>query len=96
MDLTSIALSDPSSSVRQFAPASEFLVLEFLDHVAEFERRPQLQRHVLHHHLAVQQEEGLAVDLLQGRRIHYSDSMPVTFHSSLQDITVGNSYISVR
>lgn len=35
--------------------------------VGELERRPQLQTHVLHHHVTAQQEQGLAIDLLQGR-----------------------------
>lgn len=32
--------------------------------VGELERGPQLQPHVLHHHVAAQQKQGLAVDLL--------------------------------
>lgn len=44
---------------------SQAALFEPVDVVAQFERRPQLQSQVLHHHLALQQEQGVAVYLLQ-------------------------------
>ena len=44
---------------------SVFLVFEFLDHVTELKCRAKLQWHVFHHHLAVQEEEGLSVNFLK-------------------------------
>lgn len=45
---------------------SELALLQPVNVVGELERGPQLQPHVLHHHVAAQQEQGLAVDLLWG------------------------------
>lgn len=39
--------------------------LELVDVEGEFEGRAELQAHVLHHHVAAQQQEGLAVNLLE-------------------------------
>lgn len=41
-------------------------LFEPFDVVAELQRRPQLQAQVLHHHLALQEEQGVSVDLLKG------------------------------
>ena len=39
--------------------------LEPVNDVAQLESRPQFQTHVLHHHVAVEQQQGLAVYFLQ-------------------------------
>lgn len=44
---------------------SQAALFEPVDVVTQFERRAQLQSQVLHHHLAFQQEQGVAVYLLQ-------------------------------
>lgn len=41
-------------------------LFEFVDVVAEFQRRPQLQPQIFHHHLAFQQEQSISVNLLKG------------------------------
>lgn len=43
---------------------SELALLQSVNVVAELECGPQLQTHVLHHHVTAQQEQGLAVNLL--------------------------------
>lgn len=43
---------------------SQFSLFEPLDVVAQFERRPQLQTHVLHDHVAPQQHQSTAVNLV--------------------------------
>lgn len=50
--------------------------LELVDVEGEFEGGAELQAHVLHHHVAAQQQEGLAVNLLErteGRKEGGSD-----------------------
>lgn len=50
---------------RQDVPRlSQFALFEPLDVVAQFERRPKLQTHVLHDHVAPQQHQSAAVDLV--------------------------------
>ena len=44
---------------------SSFLGLEFADNMAEFEGGPEFEAHVLHHHVTVEKQQGLAVDFLQ-------------------------------
>lgn len=58
------ALSAPPLSCQAVSSCSELALLQPVNVVGEFERGPQLQPHVLHHHVAAQQEQGLAVDLL--------------------------------
>lgn len=53
-------------TVRAASPCSELALFQPVNVVGELERGPQLQTHVLHHHVTAQQQEGLAVDLLQG------------------------------
>lgn len=43
---------------------SEFSLLQPVNVKGELEGGPQLQAHVLHHHVTAQQEQGLAIDLL--------------------------------
>lgn len=42
-----------------------FAALDLVDDVAYLQGRPQLQAHVLHHHVAVQQKQCSAVNLLR-------------------------------
>ena len=50
--------------LRQGAVPTQPAALDLGDDVADLERRPQLQTHVLHHHVRLQQQQRLAVDLL--------------------------------
>lgn len=54
------------SAVQASLPCSELALLQPVNVVAELEGRPQLQTHVLHHRVTSQQEQGLAIDLLEG------------------------------
>lgn len=55
----------PPSVVQAASPRSELALLQPVNVVGELQRGPQLQPHVLHHHVAAQQQQGLAIDLLQ-------------------------------
>lgn len=46
------------------ASCSELALLQPVDVKGELEGGPQLQAHVLHHHVTAQQEQGLAIDFL--------------------------------
>lgn len=46
---------------------SELGLLQLLDVVAQLQRGSQLQAQVLHDHVALQQQEGIAIDLLVGQ-----------------------------
>lgn len=65
-------LLDPSV-VWAASPCSELALLQPVNVVGELECRPQLQTHVLHHHVTAQQKQGLAIDLLRGWREASSD-----------------------
>ena len=60
------APSAGASAVQASLPCSELALLQPVNVVAELEGRPQLQTHVLHHRVTSQQEQGLAIDLLEG------------------------------
>lgn len=52
------------ASWEKSASCSELALLQPVNVKGELEGRPQLQAHVLHHHVTAQQEQGLAIDFL--------------------------------
>lgn len=44
---------------------SELRLLQFVDVVAELQGRPQLESQVLHDHVALQEQQGVPINLLQ-------------------------------
>lgn len=63
---------------------SLFALLQPLDVMAQFERRPQLQSHVLHDDVTAQQHQRSAVNLLQGGREGAQSSHTLVLHVSAQ------------
>lgn len=57
-----------SGCCRNVSRESQPALFEFVDVVAEFQCRPQLQPQIFHHHLAFQQEQSISIDLLKGRK----------------------------
>lgn len=53
-----------AASGEKNASCSELALLQPVNVKGELEGGPQLQAHVLHHHVTAQQEQGLAIDLL--------------------------------
>lgn len=60
-----------AASGEKNASCSELALLQPVNVKGELEGRPQLQAHVLHHHVTAQQEQGLAIDLLGVGRSHH-------------------------
>lgn len=60
-----------AASGEKNASCSELALLQPVNVKGELEGGPQLQAHVLHHHVTAQQEQGLAIDLLGVGRSHH-------------------------
>jgi len=67
-------VGERESSFGHVSGESRSVLPEPVDVVAEFERGAQLQAQILHHHLTLQQQEGVSVDLLGDTETHGADS----------------------
>lgn len=53
-----------------FPKPSELGLLQLINMVAEFQRRSQLQAQVFHDHVALQQQECVAINLMLSEELH--------------------------
>jgi hypothetical protein len=74
-----------AASWEKSASCSELALLQPVNVKGELEGGPQLQAHVLHHHVTAQQEQGLAIDFLGvGKSNHQRSAWSKTVQSSVR------------
>lgn len=73
-----------AASWEKSASCSELALLQPVNVKGELEGRPQLQAHVLHHHVTAQQEQGLAIDFLGWGRATVRGLLALTASSANQ------------
>lgn len=75
-----------AASGEKNASCSELALLQPVNVKGELEGRPQLQAHVLHHHVTAQQEQGLAIDLVFSEEVSMGSELRICFPDKLHHI----------
>lgn len=75
-----------AASWEKRASCSELALLQPVNVKGELEGRPQLQAHVLHHHVTAQQEQGLAIDFMFSEEVSMGSKLRIGFADKLHHI----------
>lgn len=61
--------TDRQQKCREQGVSQCFLALDFVNDVADLKSRPQLEAHVLHHHITVQEQQCSAINLVSPKEV---------------------------